>query len=105
MALTDRRPGSTSRWSTTGGAAGGGGVQRCTTGACCVTVGRVVRTGAGFEDGGRTGSRARGTTVSPRSLGAVGATSGLGAGALATGSRSRLAGDAGIEEIPSHAAP
>src|SRR4029077_5595146 len=104
IAFTDKRPGSTSRWSTTGGATGGGGVPRCTTGGRCVSVGRVGRTGGGVADGGRTGSRAGGATASRLSLGGA-ATWGLGAGALATGARARPAGDAGIEEMPSHAPP
>src|SRR6266511_4410231 len=103
IALTDKRPGSTSRWSTRDGGEGGGGDGRFTTGARVVTGVRVARTGARVVDRGGNGSGAAATNVSLLALDDVGGTLETGAGARATGSR--LAGDAGIEEMPSHAAP
>ena len=90
------RPGSRSRRSTRDG---GGGGDRFGTGARIVTGGRVVRTGAGGGDEGGAGSGSGSWNVFGSADGALAA----GAGVLATGSR--LAGAAGIEEMPSHAAP
>src|SRR6266496_2696666 len=83
IALIDRRPGSTLR----GSAGNGAGAGRFITGACVVTGGRVVRTAARVADRGGGGG-------------------GTGSGAAATNvSRLALGGDAGMEEMPSHAAP
>src|SRR5213078_921131 len=107
IALIDRRPGSTSRGSAGNGAGAGRFITGAcvTTGACVVTGGRVVRTAARVADrgGGGTGSGAAATNVSRLVLGDAAGTLAAGAGALAAGSR--LAGDAGMEEMPSHAAP
>src|SRR5207302_9731208 len=90
MALTGGRPGSRSR----------AGLR--TGGARVVPDGRVGRTGAGVADERGAASRAGGRNVSRLALGAMGGAPVARAGALATGSR--LAGDAGIDEMPSHAA-
>src|SRR5882672_5575441 len=92
-AFTERRPGSRRGCSTRAGGRGGGGAGRFATGARGATVGRVVRTGGDVADGGDPGAGLDGTNVSLLAL----------AGALATSSL--LAGDAGIEELPSHTAP
>src|SRR2546429_8088381 len=91
MALTERKPGS--RWR----------AGLLTTGARVVPDGRFGRTGAGVADERGAASRAGGRNVSLLALGAIGGAPVAGAGALATGSR--LAGGAGIDEVPSHAAP
>src|SRR5438093_8007866 len=91
MAFTERKPGS--RWR----------AGLLTTGARVVPDGRFGRTGAGVADERGAASRAGGRNVSLLALGAIGGTPVAGAGALATGSR--LGGDAGIDEMPSHAAP
>src|SRR5438128_11064227 len=91
MALTERNPGSRAR------------AGLLTTGARVVPDGRFGRTGAGVADERGATSRAGGRNVSLLALGAIGGARVAGAGALATGSR--LAGDAGIDEMPSHAAP
>src|SRR5437870_13611211 len=91
MAFTERKPGSRSR------------AGLLTTGARVVPDGRFGRSGAGVADERGAASRAGGRNVSPLALGASGGAPVAGAGALATGSR--LAGDAGIDEMPSHAAP
>src|SRR5438445_10105019 len=89
MALTERKPGSRSR------------AGLLTSGARVVPDGRFGRSGAGVADERGAASRAGGRNVSRLALGASGGAPV--AGALATGSR--LAGDAGIDEMPSHAAP
>src|SRR5256714_13082496 len=91
MAFTERKPGS------------GWRAGLLTTGARVVPDGRFGRTGAGVADERGAASRAGGRNVSLLALGAIGGAPVPGAGALATGSR--LAGDAGIDEMPSHAAP
>src|SRR5438046_8111687 len=91
MAFTERKPGS--RWR----------AGLLTTGARVVPDGRFGRTGAGVADERGAASRAGGRNVSLLALGAIGGAPVAGAGALATGSR--LAGDEGIDEMPSHAAP
>src|SRR5712691_1840702 len=91
MAFTERKPGSSAR------------AGLLTTGARVVAEGRFGRTGAGVADERGAASRAGGRSVSLLALGAIGRAPVAGAGALATGSR--LAGDAGIDEMPSHAAP
>src|SRR5439155_3464258 len=86
----ERKPGSRSR----------AGLR--TSGARVVPDGRVGRTGAGVADERGAASRAGGRNVSRLALGAMGGAPVARAGALAAGSR--LAGDAGIDEMPSHAA-
>src|SRR5437660_10932738 len=91
MAFTERKPGS--RWR----------AGLLTTGARVVPDGRFGRTGAGVEDERGAASRAGGRNVSLLALGAIGGTPVAGAWALATGSRP--GGDAGFDELASHAAP
>src|SRR5881397_3234023 len=91
MALTERKPGS--RWR----------AGLLTTGARVLPDGRFGRTGDGVADERGAASRAGGRNLSLLALGAGGGAPVTGAGAHATGSR--LAGDAGIDEMPSHAAP